>query len=163
MFEKSRLLTCQILGLLVNTLPTDEKYPVFNRDNLTVPIQIQLSQKPKTFSEFFLAFFKSRLIFEYFRKKRDSQGFRISELRSLKTGLHKSLKSPFSENLSTRNMVNVPKHCWNLHHSTFIIFIDHCQGNWYGKSLSYWYAISWDCLLTHWLQVKSILFFIGPI
>ena len=80
MFEKSRLLTCLILGLLVNTLPTDEKYPVFNRDNLTVPIQIQLSQKPKTFSEFFLAFFKSRLIFEYFRKKRDSQGFRISEI-----------------------------------------------------------------------------------
>ena len=80
MFEKSRLLTCQILGLLVNTLSTDEKYPVFNRDNLTVPIQIQLSQKPKTFSEFFLAFFKSRLIFEYFRKKRDSQGFRISEI-----------------------------------------------------------------------------------
>ena len=80
MFEKSRLLTCQILGFLVNTLPTDEKYPVFNRDNLTVPIQIQLSQKPKTFSEFFLAFFKSRLIFEYFRKKRDSQGFRISEI-----------------------------------------------------------------------------------
>ena len=80
MFERSRLLTCQILGLLVNTLPTDEKYPVFNRDNLTVPIQIQLSQKPKTFSEFFLAFFKSRLIFEYFRKKRDSQGFRISEI-----------------------------------------------------------------------------------
>ena len=60
-------------------------------------------------------------------------------------------------------MVNVPKHCWNLHHSTFIIFIDHCQGNWVGKSLSYWHAKSWDCLLTHWLPMKSILFFIGTI
>ena len=29
-------LTCQILGLLVNTLASNEKYPVFNRDNLSL-------------------------------------------------------------------------------------------------------------------------------
>ena len=45
--EKSLLLTCQILGLLVNTLAADEKNPVLNRDNLTIPIQMQLSQKEK--------------------------------------------------------------------------------------------------------------------
>ena len=59
-FEKISLLTCQILGLLVNTLAADEKYPVLNRDNLTIPIQMQLSQKQKTFSEFFDGFLKSR-------------------------------------------------------------------------------------------------------
>ena len=37
-------MTCQILELLVNTLAADEKYPVLNTENLTVPIQIQLSQ-----------------------------------------------------------------------------------------------------------------------
>ena len=44
----------------VNTLATDEKYPVLNRENLTIPIQMQLSQKQKTFSEFFYEFLKSR-------------------------------------------------------------------------------------------------------
>ena len=48
-WKKSFFLTCQILGLLVNTLATDEKYPVLNRDNLTIPIQMQLSQKKKHF------------------------------------------------------------------------------------------------------------------
>ena len=62
-------LTCQILGLLVNTLATDEKYPVLNRDNLTIPIQMQLSQKQKTFSQFFAAFLKSSINFKYFVKK----------------------------------------------------------------------------------------------
>ena len=46
-WRKYLILTCQILGLLVNTLATDEKYPVLNRDNLTIPIQMQLSQKEK--------------------------------------------------------------------------------------------------------------------
>ena len=56
--KKSLLLTCKILGLLVNTLAADEKYPVLNRDNLTIPIQMQLSQKQKTFLQFFTAFLK---------------------------------------------------------------------------------------------------------
>ena len=64
--KKSVLLTCKILGLLLNTLATDEKYPVLNRDNLTIPIQMQLSQKQKIFSEFFAAFLKSRLNFKHF-------------------------------------------------------------------------------------------------
>ena len=33
---------------------------------------MQLSRKEKTFSEFFAAFLKSRLNFEYFQKKDDS-------------------------------------------------------------------------------------------
>ena len=56
--------------MLVNTLATDEMYPLVNRDNLTIPIQIPLSQKQKNFSEFFAAFLKSRLNFEYFEKKK---------------------------------------------------------------------------------------------
>ena len=74
--KKSLLLTYQILGLLVNTLPTDEKYPVLNRDNLTIPIQMQLSRKQKTFSQFFAAFLKSSLKFKSFGEKDDRQRFR---------------------------------------------------------------------------------------
>ena len=50
--KKSLLLTCKILGLLVDTLAANAKYPVLNRNNLTLPIQMQLSQKQKKFSEF---------------------------------------------------------------------------------------------------------------
>ena len=48
------------------------KYSVLNRDNLAQPIQMQLSRKQKTFSEFFSAFLKSSLNFEHFQKKDDS-------------------------------------------------------------------------------------------
>ena len=63
---KSLLLTCQILGVLLNTLPTNERYPVLNRENLTIPIQMQLSQKQKLCSQFFAAFLKLRLNFKIF-------------------------------------------------------------------------------------------------
>ena len=36
-------LTSEILRLLVNTLAADGKYPVLNRYNLTIPIQMELS------------------------------------------------------------------------------------------------------------------------
>ena len=55
-WKTSLLLTCQIFQLLVNTLTADEMYPVLNRDNLTIPIQMQLSQKQKSFSQFFDTF-----------------------------------------------------------------------------------------------------------
>ena len=67
-WETSLLITCEILGLLVNTLAPDEKYPVLTRDNFTIPIQMQLSQKQITFSQCFAAFLKSRLNFKNFEK-----------------------------------------------------------------------------------------------
>ena len=63
------LVLCKISGLFLNTLTDDDKYSLLYRDNLTQPIQILLSQKQKTFSQFFSAFLKSTLNFEHFRKK----------------------------------------------------------------------------------------------
>ena len=40
--KRSLLSTCQILGLLVNTLAADWKYPVLKWHNLTIKIQMQL-------------------------------------------------------------------------------------------------------------------------
>ena len=74
------LLTCQILGLPVNTLDADENDPVLNRDNLTIPIQTQLSQKEKVFSQSFAPFFKSSLSFQHFDKEDDPHRFLISEI-----------------------------------------------------------------------------------
>ena len=63
------LVLWKILRLFVNTLTDDDKYSLLYRDNLTQPIQILLSQKQKTVSEFFSAFLKSTLNSEHFQKK----------------------------------------------------------------------------------------------
>ena len=73
------------MGLLVNTLASDGKYPVFNRENLRIAIHMQLGQKQRTFFEFFFfaffaAFFKSTLSFEYLERKDDPHSFSISEV-----------------------------------------------------------------------------------
>ena len=124
---------------------------------------MQLSEKRKSFSQFLASFLKTRLSFEHFEIKDHPHSFCISEMRTLKTWLDKCRKRLVSEDPSRSNMVNVPKHCWNVHYSTLMIFIVHCLGNWVGKSLSYWHAKSRDWLLTHWLPMKSILFLIGTI
>ena len=79
-WKKSLLLTCQILGLLVHTLAANGKNPLPNREILMMPIQMQLTQKQKTFSEFFAEFLKSRLNFEHFEDKADPHKFWISEI-----------------------------------------------------------------------------------
>ena len=56
-----------------------DKCSLPNRDNLMQPIHMQLSQKLKTFSEFFPAFSKSRLNFEHFQKKDDAHILFICE------------------------------------------------------------------------------------
>ena len=78
--KKSLLVICQILQLFANILAANEEYPVVNRDNLTIPIQMQLSNKKKTFSQFLSAFLKSRLHFEHFGTKYDSHRFCISKI-----------------------------------------------------------------------------------
>ena len=62
-----------MLRQLFNTLSADGKYSLLSIDNLTQPIQMDLSQKQKIFSRFFFfAFFQSSLNFEHFQKKDDS-------------------------------------------------------------------------------------------
>ena len=55
--------------MFVNTLTVYDKHYLLNRDNLTQTIQIQLSEKQKTFSEFCLSFLKSLLNFKHWTKK----------------------------------------------------------------------------------------------
>ena len=61
----------EILRLFVNTLTAGEKYFLLNRESFTQPIQILVSQKEKTFCQFFSAFLKSTLNFEHFQKKKN--------------------------------------------------------------------------------------------
>ena len=63
---------CKISRQFPNTLSADGKYSLFNRDNLSQPIQMQLAGNQKIFSQLFSAFLKSSLNFEHFQKKDDS-------------------------------------------------------------------------------------------
>ena len=63
----------KILKLFVNTLTVNDKHYLLNRDNLTQPIQMQLSEKQKTFSEFVFAFLKSILNFKHLPAKHEAR------------------------------------------------------------------------------------------
>ena len=65
---------CKISRLFPKTLSADGKYSVLNRDNLTQPIQMQLSKKQKKFAQIFYAFLKSILKFKHLPKRIDSAG-----------------------------------------------------------------------------------------
>ena len=67
-WKRSLLVIQKCLRLFVNTLKVDEKHYLLNRDNLTQPIQTQLSKKQKNFSQIFLAFLKSILSFKHLPK-----------------------------------------------------------------------------------------------
>ena len=45
-----------MLGPFVNTLTADDNYSRYNRKNFPQQLQMQLSQKPETFSAFFSGF-----------------------------------------------------------------------------------------------------------
>ena len=68
----------KILRLFFNTLTVDEKHYLLTRDNLTQTIEIQLSQKQKTFFEFFFEFLKFVLNFKRLPKKDDPHNSCIS-------------------------------------------------------------------------------------
>ena len=78
--KKSLLVICKISRLFPNSLSAYGKYSLFNRDNLSQPIQMQLAGKQKTFSQLFSAFLKSSLNFEHFQKKDDSHSWGISKI-----------------------------------------------------------------------------------
>ena len=54
--ERVHLVIQIFLRLFVNTLTVNDKHFPLNRDNLTQPIQMQLSQKQRAFLDFFSYF-----------------------------------------------------------------------------------------------------------
>ena len=69
-----------VLVVFVNRLTADGKYPVQDCENLLLPIQMQLSEKRKTFIEFFVPFLESTSNFKHFEKKDDRHTYFLSEI-----------------------------------------------------------------------------------
>ena len=59
------------LGVFVNTLLADDKYRVQDCENWPLSIQMEWSEKQKSFSQFFVPFLESTLNFKHFEKKDD--------------------------------------------------------------------------------------------
>ena len=74
----------KILRLFVRTLTPYDKYSLLIRDNSSQPVEILLSQKKITFSQFLSAFLKSPLNFEYFRQNDGPHSRCISEINDSK-------------------------------------------------------------------------------
>ena len=81
--EKSLLAIQNIFELLVNTLTPDGKPSLLNRDNLTQPIQLQISKKQRSFSHFLSVFSKSSSNFEHFQKKMTLEAYVLIRLKSI--------------------------------------------------------------------------------
>ena len=60
-------------------MTANDKYPFWDGENLSTAIQVQLSLKQKTFSDFFNQFLESTSDFKSFEKKDDRHSFFITE------------------------------------------------------------------------------------
>ena len=104
------LVLWKILRVFVNTLTDGEKYSLLYRDNLTEPIKTLLSQKQKTFSQFFCAFLKSKLNFAHYERKDDSHSRCISQISVSEKGDSINVfKIPSRMSLPQKTWQNGPK------------------------------------------------------
>ena len=78
-WKTSLLVRSKIAGLFVHTLTADEKNSCYNSENFTQPVQMQLSQKPKIFSELSIASLCSTSNAQESEKKDEPPSLRISE------------------------------------------------------------------------------------
>ena len=96
--KKSLWVICKLFRPFVNTFTAHHKYCVLNKQYLLHPIHMKITQKQKTFSEFFSAFSKSGWNFEHIQKKRWHSSLMAFRNYALpKTRLDKYQKSTASE------------------------------------------------------------------
>ena len=89
---------------------------------------MQLSKKKKLVLTFFLYFWHLHQILHILKETKPSQLIYFRNYGLQKKWLDKSLKSSISGHRLTVNMPKCPRHCWNLHCSSFIIFYHHYEG-----------------------------------
>ena len=82
--QNALLVICKFIRLFLHILTAHDKYSLLNRHTLRQPIQMQLSQKEKTFSQLLAPFLKPRLNFEHFQKKMTLIADVFSKLRTPK-------------------------------------------------------------------------------
>ena len=153
----------KVLRIFVNILTTDGKYSVVNRDILRQTIQIELAQKDRTFSQFDTALLKCRLTIEHFQKKMTFIADLFPKLRTPKNVVSQiSKKSRFIGPFDKRQ-VSGTKHCWSGTAPPLPYLLITVKAIELVKISLCDMQKSWECLLTYWLLMTSILFFIETI
>ena len=74
----------KILGMFINTLTADEKYSIPKKDNLTQPIQMQLSKKQNVFLNLFLDSSNLDQIFNILKKMMIIIAYIVPKLQTAK-------------------------------------------------------------------------------
>ena len=76
----SALVLDEIVGVFLNTLTSDGKYPVEGCENFQLPFQTQLSEKRKTVAQLFVPFLDFTSHSEHFERNDDCRRQGISEI-----------------------------------------------------------------------------------
>ena len=76
----SPLVLGEVLVVFVNTLTVDGKYPAQDCENMKLPIQMQLSEKRKTVSQFLVLFLESTSNLKHFERNDACHSQCISEI-----------------------------------------------------------------------------------
>ena len=76
----SPLVSGEILGVFVNTLTDDVKYPVQDCENLVLTKSNEFFEKPKACSQLFVSFLEATSSFKHFERKIASHTQCISEI-----------------------------------------------------------------------------------
>ena len=114
-WKKSLLVIWKIFWLFMNTYTAGHKFSPLKREKLTQPIQMELSKKQKAFSQNFSCNLEMYRRFWTLSEKRwPSLLMYLGNYEFPKTLLDKCQKCSISEDISTSNMVNEIKQCWNL-------------------------------------------------
>ena len=135
--KKSLLSTCKVSGCLLTHCLSMRSFLFLIERIERYQFRWNYLRNKKLFLIALLHFWNLAKILNVWKKKMTLLAFVFPKLRTPKTSLDKCQKGLVSEDRSTSKIENVLKHCWNLHHSTFMKFIDHCEVNWVGKSLRY--------------------------
>ena len=122
-FETSPLVICWILGVFRNTLTANDKYPVRDCQNLSSPIQLQLSLNPKAFFILLFHLWNLNQILNILKKKMIVIATLFRELQTVK-GLVRRLsekhrfKAPF-DSRHIKGSEALAKSAWEHFHHIF--------------------------------------------
>ena len=134
-WKMSLLVIYEIMRLFVTILTADNKHPLWNCENLSLPIQIQLSKKRKTFLHF-SSISGICIKFQTFPKKKMIVIANVfPKLQTVKGLVRPLSKKPFFRtNLDrqhAKGSQTLAKSVWEQFHYLF----HHSEENWFGKCL----------------------------
>ena len=132
------LIRSKILCLFDNTLAANYEYFQSILQNLHLPIEIKLSEKPSKFPALFFPYLGFKLNLPCSEKKKKKKRTLIGKYFwsyfVRKMCLFKCVAKLLSENDLAVKELTILKNSWNVQKSTFLLVFHHSEPNWARKS-----------------------------